>query len=128
MRGVQVTFGDEYERFVELCQECVELARELFQNMQRRVVEDRMHRVEPEPIDVEIAQPIQGIVADEAPYLIAASPVVVDGLAPGRAVTLGEVGCVLSQVVPRRAKVVVDDVEDQRQAAGVTSVDESPES
>ena len=50
--------------------------------------------------------------------------VVVDGRAPGGPVVVGEVGAELAQVVALRAEVVVDDVEEDRQAVRVAGVDQ----
>ena len=41
-------------------------------SVHRAVVEQRVHGVEPQPVDVEVAQPHDGVVDDEAAHLVAA--------------------------------------------------------
>ena len=61
----------------------------------------------------------------EVAHRRAVGAVVVDRRAPGRLVPVGEeAGGVGGQVVPVRPEVIVDDVEDDREAAGVGRLDE----
>ena len=47
----------------------IRLLGELLQDVLRRVVDERVHGVEPEPVDVVVAQPHQRVVDDVAAHL-----------------------------------------------------------
>ena len=92
-------------------------------------VEDRVDRVEPQPIEPDLADPVLGRLADPFANRIAPSVVEVDRLAPRGLVGVGEVRTERRQRRdPRGADMVVDDVEDHREAAGVGRRDQPGES
>ena len=72
-------------------------------------------------------EPVERVVDEEPPYLVAVGSVEVDGVAPRRVVAVGEVGPEGAEVVTLGAEVVVDDVEDQRETVGVAGVDQALE-
>ena len=104
--------------------EHVDFRRQLLEKMARRGVDQRMHRVEPEAVEVVVAQPHQRVVAEEPADLVAAGVIEIDRVAPRRVVAVGEIRAEPAQVVAGRSEVVVDDVENDRQAAGVAGVDQ----
>ena len=55
---------------------------------------------------------------------IALGAVEIDGVAPGRVVAIGEIGAEVLEIVPLRAEMVVDHVEDHRQAVLMGGVDQ----
>src|SRR5262245_1278285 len=73
---------------------------------------------------MELAYPVAGVLHEVAPDRGAVGTVEVHGLAPGGLVAVGEVGPKLSQVVPLRAEVVVDDVQHHAEAPVVAGVDQ----
>ena len=83
---------------------------------------DGVDGVQAQGVDVEVPQPAQRGVNDEGPHLVAAGLVVVDGLAPGGAVGVGEVGAEGPQVVPGGSQVVVDHVQAHPEPVGVGGV------
>ena len=87
------------------------------------MVLERVHRVQPQPVEVVVAQPHQRVADEEVPHLVGAGLVQVDRRAPGGHVRVGEVRAELGQVVAD-ADVVVDDVEQDGQPAGVAGVHE----
>ena len=102
---------------------------ELLEDVARRMVEDRECGVEPQPVDVVLAQPGAGIVDDEAPHHGAALAIEIDGVPPGRRVAIRDVVWrELQQVVPVRPEMVVDDVEDDAESAHVCRIYEAAES
>ena len=79
-------------------------------------VEDRVDRVEAQPVDAEVAHPALGALAHPLAHRVAVGVVVVDRLAPRRLVLGGEVRAEgLHRLGARGAEMVVDDVEDHRQ-------------
>ncbi len=85
---------------------------------------DGMHRIEPQGIDMIVPEPVQSVLQEVAPYLVAVRSVKVDRLAPGGAIVVGEVGSEVTQVIAFRAEVVVNHVEDDRQVSLVGGVDQ----
>src|SRR5829696_8366153 len=89
------------------------------------VVADGVDGVEPQPVEVEVAQPLLGALERPLAHRVAVRVVVVDRLAPHRLVLVGEVRAEgLDGRRARRADVVVDDVEDHGEALAVRRVDE----
>ena len=89
---------------------------QLGQDVDRALIEDRVDGVQPEAVDVELADPVPGVLDEVTPHARAVGPVEVDRGAPGRLVAVGEVRAVLAQVVALGAEVVVDHVEHDAQA------------
>ncbi len=87
-------------------------------------VDDGVHGVEAEAVEVVVAEPHQGVVAEEPADLVAVRAVEVERVAPGGVVAVGEVGGELRQEVARRPHVVVHDVEDHAELVGVAGVDQ----
>ena len=85
-----------------------------------------MHGVEPQPVEVEVAEPHQRVVDDEPADRAGVLAVEVDPVAPVVAAR-GEVRAESRQVVAARSEVVVDDVQDDGQAVAVGGVDEALE-
>ena len=84
-----------------------------------------VHGIEAQAVEVIIAQPHDGVVAEEAADFVAACVFEVDGVSPGRVVQVGEVWAEFGEVISRRAKVVVDDVEQHCESVFVAGVYES---
>ena len=88
-------------------------------------VDDRVDRVQPQAVEVEVAHPPLGALADPLAHGVALLVVDVEARAPRRVVLLVKYGPKASNACgPGRADVVVDDVEDHRQAERVRGVDE----
>src|SRR5262245_7618550 len=96
----------------------------LFEEIQRRLIENRMNSVEPERIDVIVGDPFQGIKNEKATDLIALRVIEIQARTPRRFVTIREIGPELRQVISFRTDVVVDDVQNHPQPALMTSVDQ----
>ena len=109
---VQVALGDQDEVAAEVGLEDFDLLAQLLQERDRRGVDDRVDRVEAEAIEVIVAEPHQGVVAEEPPDLVAVGAVEVERIAPGGVVAVGEIRGELRQEVARRPHVVVDYVEE----------------
>ena len=68
-----------------------DLSRQLLEEVHGRSVDEGVHGVEAQAVEVVVAQPHQGVVAEEAAHLLAARAVEIHGRAPGRLVAVGEV-------------------------------------
>ena len=97
---------------------------QLGQHVHGARVEDRVDGVQPQPVDVELAHPVTRVVDEVPAHALAVGPVEVDGVAPRRAVAIGEVRTELAEVVALRAEVVVDDVQEDAEAVGMGGVDQ----
>ena len=87
-------------------------------------VEDGVDGIHPQAIEVELLEPHPDVVQHVVAHRVAAVSVVVDRGAPRRLVAVIEVAAELAQVVPLRAEVVVDDVQEDGEALGVAGVHE----
>ncbi len=126
-RIVEVAFGDQHQLPSKHRRQDFDFGRELLHKVDRRAVHELVHGIEPQAVDVVVAQPHQGVVAEEAPHLVAARVLEVDGVAPGSAVAVGQVGAELRGVVSHRPEVVVDHIDQNGKAAGMAGVDEALE-
>ena len=95
------------------------------QHMLRAVVDDGVDSVKPQPVQVELLDPIEGILDNELAYRLRMLAVVIDGVAPGRLVALGEEArSVGGEVVPVGAKVIVDHIKEDHQPALMSGLDQ----
>src|SRR5436190_14744617 len=83
-----------------------------------------MHRVEPQPVEAIVAQPVKGILDDKGADLRDPK---IDGAAPRRRGGGKELRRITAEVIPLRAKMIVDDVEKDHQVALMRGVDQSLE-
>src|SRR2546427_3945505 len=100
------------------------LGGQLLEDVQRRIVDDRVHRVQSQAVDVVITNPHQRVLHNEATDLVAAVPVEIERGPPGGPMSIGEVRAEIAKVVAHRARVVVDDVENDAYTGGMTVVDQ----
>ncbi len=124
VRVVPVRLRDQPQRSSESGRGCADLGRELLEQGDRPVVVQRVNGVQTQPVDVEVAQPHQGVLDDEAADRVAVGVVQVERLTPRGAVAIGEVRPEVAEPVAARSEVVVDDVEHDAEASGVAGVDE----
>ncbi len=104
------------------------LARELRENMHSAVILDGVDGIEPQAVEAIFLEPEQGVVNEEVADRAAGAAVEVDRIAPRRLVPIGEeLAGVGVEIVPLRAKVVVDHVEHHRDAAPVRGIDQGLE-
>ena len=105
-----------------MCREGIGCLSQFLQDVPIAVVEQRVHGIQAQTIDVVLAQPHQGVVDDVRPY---GGLVEVDGVTPGVPLAGAQVRPELGQVVAARPEMVVDDVLDDRETRGVGGVDEA---
>ena len=98
--------------------------RNLGEQMVCAVVLDRVHRVEPQPVEMELLDPERGVLDHEFAHRFRALGVVVHRRAPGRVMQIVEDRRIGGEVVAVGAEVVIDHVEQHHDAAGVRGVDQ----
>ncbi len=90
-------------------------SRELAQEAWIRVVDDRVHGVEPQPVEVIFLEPVERVVNEELPHDSAVGVVEVHGVAPRCLVARREeLRCIVAEIIAVGPEVVVDDVEQHR--------------
>src|SRR5262245_32012501 len=99
-------------------------AAQILEQVRRTWRADRMHGVEPQPVEAIAVDPMQGVLDRKSAYL---RHPIVDGTAPGCARGSEELRSVGSEVISFRPKMVVDDVEENHQAAFVRRIDQGLE-
>src|ERR1035441_2080919 len=86
-----------------------------------------MHRIEAQPVYMEIAHPHQSVVAEEAPHLVRPLTFKIHSSAPRRVMSVDEIGAKVGFVVSLGAKVVVVHVNQHRQSLLMGGIYESLE-
>src|SRR5580692_9487775 len=72
-----------------------------------------MDRIQPQPVEVVLDQPVQRIVYEEISNGTALRPIEINGIAPWRLMTIGEESwCVRVKIISFRAKMVVHNIEE----------------
>lgn len=93
----------------------------------RRRIDDCVHRVEPQAVDVEVAHPPDGVLDEIPADTVAVLLRDIDGGPPGRRVGVGEVRAVPAEHVALGPEMVVHHVEDHSEPDTVRCVDEPGE-
>src|SRR6266498_5618004 len=88
------------------------------------MIDNRVHCVDAKRIEVKLIDPHQRVLNEKRSDVIALWAVEIQRHAPRRFVSVREVRAELAQIISFGAEVVVDDVEDDGQAALMRSVDE----
>ena len=100
-------------------------ARYLGQDVGLTVVDDRVDRIEPQPVEVVLLEPVECVVYVKVADIARAGRVEIDGRSPRRVMPVREeLRRVEVQVVTFRAEVVVDDVEHHGDTTSVSRGDE----
>ena len=120
---VLIGLGDDVHDPTLTCRNFLHGRLDVGEDVPRRKIVDRLHRIEPQAVDVEIAHPHAGVIDDELPHRVAVGTVVIDGFSPRRVIAIGEIRPKLGQVVSFRTEVVVNHVQNHRQAALMSGVD-----
>ena len=103
-----------------------ERVRDLGDDVGDAVVDDRVDGVEAQPVEPELLDPVQRVVHEEIAHRPRVTSVEIDRRPPWRrTVAVEEPRRVGVEVVSLRAEVVVDDVEEHHQAAGVRRRDQA---
>src|SRR5690349_13421526 len=101
--------------------------REFLEKILWTLVDDAVHGIEAQPVELELLEPIESILDDELTDRAAALGIIVHGRSPWRVMPFGEYRCVKREVISFRSEVVVDDVEHHHQAAKMCGIDEGLE-
>src|SRR3990172_2487103 len=125
---VQVALSDQITSLAKSLRQLMNHDRQLLEEGLSREVPDAVDRVQPEGVQVEFCEPVEGILDKEAANLVATGPVEIYGRAPGGTIAIGEVRSEVCQIVPLRTQVVVNYVEHDGQPILVAGVDKPFES
>ena len=124
-RVVQVALRDQVNHPALLLPEVPHGPGELGEERGGAEVHDAVDRVEAQRVDVELPQPVEGVLLEKPPDLVAEGAVEVHGGSPRSAVPVAEVGAEVGEVIPLRPEMVVNHVQDDGQAAQVACVDQA---
>ena len=86
-------------------------------------VVDAVDGIQAKRVHVIFGKPVQGVIDDEAADAVALRSVKVDGLSPGRVMSVGETGSKLGKIISFGAEVVVNHVQHNRQSVLVAGID-----
>ena len=105
----------------------VDLFDQLGEEVVLALVDERVHGVEPQAVEVVVAQPVTRVVEQEPADRSAVGSVEVDGVTPWRLMSVGRVRTEPVQVVTARSEVVVHDIEQHADPSRVRRIDETLE-
>ena len=115
-RIIQIAFGDQYQAAAKGGTESFYFHRQLFEKVDGRAVDERMHCIDAQPVNMVITHPHLRVVAEETTHLARAGLFKIHGAPPRRFMGVREIRTELAGVISRRAEVVVDNIEQHRQA------------
>src|SRR5260370_28283667 len=92
---------------------------QFFEKTNGRMVENRMHRVEPERIDMAINDPIKRVLDKIISHLVAPRTIEIERRSPRRLVPVGEIRPELGKIISLRAEMIINDVQNHGEAASV---------
>ena len=122
-RLVAVVFEDEMNRAIGDAP--AHRLADLVDDVGRAVVEDGMNRIEAQPVEMKFVEPVERVVDEEIAHWPAPRPGEVDRGPPRRLVALGKkIGRVPRQIISFRSEMIVDDIEEHGEAAGVAGFDQ----
>src|SRR5437867_9100614 len=122
---VEIALRDRVNAPSQLARAIAHRCRQILKEWLRGMIDDRVHCIDAQRIDVKLIDPHQRVVNEKPADMIAVWAVEVQRLAPWRLVTVSEVRPELAKVVSLRPEMVVDHVENQREIALMRSVDEA---
>ena len=118
---VKITFRHYVNPSIQLLRALVHSQRQFVEKMARGKVENAVNSVYSQGINVKLAHPVNSVVDEELPNLIAMRAVKINCGPPRRSVSFREIRSEIGQVVALRAEVVVNHIQDHGQpAAGGT--------
>src|SRR5690606_25840720 len=124
-RIVEVALRDQHQVPTQPRAERLDLESELLEKMNRRVIHDRMHGIDPQAVEVILGQPHERVVTEISAHLLAPIAVEVDGIPPRGAIAACEVRTETLQMIPDRPEMVVYDVEQHGEPACMTGIDQT---
>src|SRR5262245_33622045 len=104
---IQRAFSDDINAAIELGSLLVDGVAQFFEKIQGGMIEDGVHGIEAECVNVKIADPFHGVGYEEMPDLVAVRVVEIERGSPRRPITVREIGAELREVVSLRTNVVV---------------------
>ena len=122
---VEIALGDRVDAAGRALRAFAHGRRQVLQERLGGMIDDRVHGIDAQAVDVKLIDPLQRVVNEEPAHVVAVRAVEIERQSPRRLVAVGEVRAVLAEIVSLGTEVVVDDVEEDGQAARVTGVDET---
>ena len=88
-------------------------------------LEDSVNSVESQCVEVELLEPVHGILTEKPSHFVAAWPIEIHRLTPKSSVTIGKVRTVCIKVVAFGTEMVVDHIEGNGEATAVRGIDQA---
>src|SRR5690606_1984581 len=113
---IQVAFRNHKQWFADLLRICFHLLVDLLQEMDGAVIKNSMDSVQPEPVDVVMLKPMEGIFDKKIAYTVGIRPIKIDCHAPRCSVVVRKIRAEMSDVIPLGSQVVVHDIQNDGNA------------
>ncbi len=121
---VHIAFGDQVQLTTVVLLHLGKRLTDLSDDMLRRLVENTVGRIEPQPVKVELLDPIDGVPHDVVAHHGAVFVIQSRCVSPHRLMPLGNITPKRMQIISLGAKVVINHVQHHGQAALMRRVDQ----
>ena len=90
-------------------------------------IQDGMHRIQSESVQVIFPEPMQSVLKEELSHGVAAGIIKVEGFAPGCSMPFSKVGPKVGKIGSLRAEMIIDHIENYCEPPDMTFIDQSLE-
>jgi len=125
---VEVALRHQMERAAQFLRPPPTGLRQFFEKRHRGEIADGMHCIQTQGVEMELRLPKERVLDEIAAHVVAVRSVEVEGLAPRRPVSVGEIRGELAEIVPLRPDVVVDHVQHHGEPVPVGGVHQALQS
>src|SRR5216684_3211508 len=121
---IEVALGDYIDTAIELGGPLLDGRYKFLEERLRRMVDDRVNSIEAESVYMEVCDPVQCILDEEAADFVAFRAVKVESRTPWCAIPVSKIGAELPKIIAFRAQMVIDHIKYDGDALLVTGLDE----
>src|SRR5260370_14688210 len=89
------------------------------------MIDDRVHGVDAQRVEMELIDPHQGVVDEEPAHVVTVRPVEIERTSPRGLVAVCKVRPKFAEIIPLAAEMAVDDIEEHRPSAFIARIDHS---
>jgi hypothetical protein len=106
--AIVVVLQHQMQRAPARCRQLSDCEAHLLQQCRAARLRQRMRRIEPQPVEPIMREPLQGVFDRKGPHL---RILIIDGLAPGRVRRHEELRRIAAEIIPLWPEMIVDHVE-----------------
>lgn len=113
---IQIAFGDQYKAAAEVRGERFDFECKVLEEVGGRIIKKRVNGIEPQSIEMVMSQPHERVIRKKASNFVAVLVIEIYSGSPGSAIFLDEIWSEPIEVIAYRPEVVVNNIEQNREA------------